>query len=78
MRMEAIVEAARLCPEEFTVNDLVSKIPHGRGYVCDYNIKVELRQKLGRLSKFGIVERRNEGRFVYYRYVGQQEAVADD
>ena len=37
-------------------------------------IRVEIRQKLASLSKFGIVERRNEGRFVFYRYIKESEA----
>ena len=75
MRMDTVVQAARSCyPEEFTVNDLADRISRGPGRVCEYNTKVEIRQKLASLSKFGIVERRNEGRFVVYRYIKESEA----
>ena len=68
MRMDTVVQAARSCyPEEFTVN-VLRVLGIGRQQA------LEIRQKLASLSKFGIVERRNEGRFVFYRYIKESEA----
>ena len=70
MRMGDVIEAARGCyPDEFTVNGLIESIDGIHSGRSIYNVKTEIRSKLENLIKFGMVERRNEGRSVYYRYV---------